>query len=39
MLYLIKTPNDAESKAPLEGDVIIDASHAPDPITGEMAVI
>ena len=38
MLYLIKTPNDADSKAPLEGDVIIDASHAPDPLTGEMAV-
>lgn len=38
MLYLIKTPNDADSKPPLEGDVIIDASHSPDPTTGEMAV-
>ncbi|MBT8190786.1 MAG: protein translocase subunit SecD, partial [Bacteroidia bacterium] len=35
---LIKTPNDADSKPPLEGDVIIDASHSPDPTTGEMAV-
>ncbi len=38
MLYLIKTAADADSKPPLEGDVIIDASHSPDPLTGEMAV-
>lgn len=36
MLYLLKTP--ANKKPLLEGDVITKASHAPNPITGEMAV-
>ncbi len=37
MLYLIKKIPGSE-KAPLEGDVIVDASHSPDPVTGEMTV-
>lgn len=36
MLYLLKTPPN--KKPFLEGDVITKASHAPNPITGEMAV-
>ena len=37
MLYMIKTPAGG-GKAPLEGDVIVDSSHSPDPTTGEMTV-
>ena len=37
MLYLIKKQAGSE-KAPLEGDVIVTASHQPDPTTGEMTV-
>ena len=37
MLYLIKKQTGSE-KAPLEGDVIVSASHQPDPSTGEMTV-
>lgn len=37
ILYLIKKIPGTE-KAPLEGDVIVDASHSPDPVTGEMTV-
>ncbi len=36
MLYLLKTPPN--KKPLLEGDVITKASHAPNPISGEMAV-
>ena len=36
MLYLLKTPPNG--KPLLEGDVITRADHAPNPITGEMAV-
>ena len=37
MLYLIKKQAGTE-KAPLEGDVIVSASHQPDPSNGEMTV-
>ncbi len=36
-LYLIKKIPGSEKPA-LEGDVIVDASHSPDPVTGEMTV-
>jgi len=36
MLYLLKTPPN--KKPVLEGDVITRADHAPNPVTGEMAV-
>jgi len=37
MLYLIKK-RPGTDKAPLEGDVIVAASHGPDPSSGEMTV-
>ncbi len=37
LLYLIKKQPGSD-KPPLEGDVIIDASQAPNPVTGEIAV-